>query len=262
MSTGWLASLASPLFWLGVAVLMAHELDAVRAQEWRLLYVLRRMPEKRARDAFIVIHVPVVAGLLWLFGHSMSQIGAPSQIAFDAFLVVHAGLHWRLQNHPLNDFQGWISRGLIYGAAVVGALHMLIVSISVCGLRPGRVVPCRDGDRSNSGYRPPLGVVSIPQIRIAVWPPPGVEAPPPSPWAAGCLGAGSRRRVDKAPWKPAGVLTGAPADLPAPVAVTRRLLLHEVRRAARQRPAHRGAPALTSTIRDFATQERSELADR
>lgn len=45
--------------------LLAHELDAVACSEWRLLYVLRGRPEATARTAFIALHVPSIAGLIW-----------------------------------------------------------------------------------------------------------------------------------------------------------------------------------------------------
>ncbi|MEO1019618.1 MAG: DUF6713 family protein, partial [Pseudomonadota bacterium] len=54
------------LFFLGFSILLAHELDAVRGSEWRLLPLLKRLPETQARDLFIVLHVPLVALLIWL----------------------------------------------------------------------------------------------------------------------------------------------------------------------------------------------------
>lgn len=132
LSAARTAPWTDPLLWLGVSLLLAHELDAVRAREWRLLFVLRRMPEERAREAFVLIHVPIVAALIWLLANPAPGLRLPSQIAFDLFLVVHAVLHRRLERHPLYDFHGRVSKGLIFGAAAVGALHLLLL---VAGLR-------------------------------------------------------------------------------------------------------------------------------
>lgn len=57
------------LFSLGLSLLLAHELDAMRAAEWRLLSVLRSLPDARGRDAFILAHVPLMAVLIWLAAH-------------------------------------------------------------------------------------------------------------------------------------------------------------------------------------------------
>jgi hypothetical protein len=122
-------SVTQALFWLGVAVLMAHELDAVRAREWRLLYVLRRLPEESARAAFIVLHVPLLMAMIWLGGFPDPAVRTPFQAALDLFLIVHAGLHKRLEHHPFYDFDGALSRALIIGAALAGALHLVLLGL-------------------------------------------------------------------------------------------------------------------------------------
>lgn len=120
---------ANAVFWLGVAVMLAHELDTVSAREWRLLYVLRHMPEARARDTFVLAHIPLVASLLWLCTHPMLDVRIGSQIAFDLFLIVHAGLHRRLAGHALYAFHSRLSRALITSAAVVGAVHLVMLAV-------------------------------------------------------------------------------------------------------------------------------------
>ncbi len=120
---------ADGLFWLGLSILLAHELDAVRAREWRLLFVLRRMPEEIAREAFVLVHVPLVAVLLWLFAHAAPAVRLTSQAALDAFMIAHAAIHYRLAGHVLYDFASRASRSLIFGGALVGALHLLMLAV-------------------------------------------------------------------------------------------------------------------------------------
>lgn len=118
---------ADLLFYLGLAVLLAHEMDAVHKHEWRLMFILRAMPDERARDLFVLAHVPVVVILLWLIGHPAEPVRLGTMVAMDLFLVVHAGLHWRLSEHPKYEFNTPLSRLLIYGAAVVGAAHLALL---------------------------------------------------------------------------------------------------------------------------------------
>jgi hypothetical protein len=115
------------LFTLGLALLFSHELDAVRQHEWRLLFVLRHMPEDTAAQAFIAIHVPFFFLILLAVGAS-GEVGFWSRAVISAFLVVHAGLHWSLRDRPKCNFNSGLSRGLIYGAAFVGVLHILVSS--------------------------------------------------------------------------------------------------------------------------------------
>lgn len=57
-----------------VALLLAHELDAVYRKEWRLLPVLRGMRDEVAVFAFILIHVPLIVALIGS-GRSRSSFG-------------------------------------------------------------------------------------------------------------------------------------------------------------------------------------------
>lgn len=119
--------LAEAVFYLGFGLLTAHELDAVHKREWRLLFVLRRMREPLARDVFVLAHVPLVAGLVWLLASPDAAVRLATALALDGLLVIHAGLHWRLSDHPLYEFRSLSSRLLIYGAAVCGLLHPVLL---------------------------------------------------------------------------------------------------------------------------------------
>jgi hypothetical protein len=115
------------LFYLGLALLLGHEMDAVHKHEWRLLFFLRTMPDERARDLFVLAHVPAVVILLWLLAHPAEATRLWTMVAMDAFLVIHAGLHWRLSDHPKYEFNTPVSRLLIYAAAAVGAAHLFLL---------------------------------------------------------------------------------------------------------------------------------------
>jgi hypothetical protein len=48
-------------------------------------------------------------------------------VGLDLFAIVHAGLHWRLSGHPKYEFHSAHSRLLIYGAAFLAAVHLLLL---------------------------------------------------------------------------------------------------------------------------------------
>ncbi|WP_425461079.1 DUF6713 family protein [Gracilimonas mengyeensis] len=91
-------------FYIALSGFIAHELDAVHKKEWRLLFVLRNMEEYKARSLFIILHVPLFSVLFWLVTHPDASIKFWSVIGLDVFLIIHAGLHWRLSSHPDYDF--------------------------------------------------------------------------------------------------------------------------------------------------------------
>jgi hypothetical protein len=112
------------LFLLGFALLASHEIDAALAAEWRLLYVLRGLPEPLAATAFTLVHVPLFAVLLWLLFHPQPRMQVWARRGFMAFLLVHAALHARLASHPDYGFAGWESNVLIFGAGLAGLLYL------------------------------------------------------------------------------------------------------------------------------------------
>ena len=117
------------LFYLGFATLITHELDAMTQSEWKLLFILRSLPEQIASSAFVVIHIPLIAALLWLTNKESQSIKTFSRIALAAFLIIHSGLHKLLENHPDYTFNSWLSLWLIYGGGLLGFLYLIQVFI-------------------------------------------------------------------------------------------------------------------------------------
>jgi hypothetical protein len=114
------------LFTLMLATLFTHELDAMTQSEWRLLYVLRGLPDDTARFWFVAIHVPLFWALMALSGHRSMVVRQRVRSGIAAFCVVHAGLHIYLRNDPLNTFNSTLSWSLILVAAFLGALHLMM----------------------------------------------------------------------------------------------------------------------------------------
>jgi hypothetical protein len=118
------------LFYLGVGLLFSHELDAVVQAEWRLLYVLRNLPEADAMQMFIWLHVPLFGIIAWLTHHRAQGTRFWSRVVFSAFLVVHSGLHFRLSTNPLYTFDSTLSIVLIYGGALSGLAYLVSINWS------------------------------------------------------------------------------------------------------------------------------------
>lgn len=119
-------AMKNALFLLGFGFLASHELDAVTQSEWRLLYVLRGLPEELAETAFVALHVPLFALIVGLCHHPQQSLREYSRLALAAFLVIHVGLHLRLSGHPLYSFHDGLSQTLIFGGGVCGLLYLLL----------------------------------------------------------------------------------------------------------------------------------------
>lgn len=119
------------LFFVGFAFLACHELDAVAQSEWRMLPLFDLLEQQTAFRVFVIGHVPLFAVLMWWTGSTRAPTRRRSQLAVDAFLVVHAVLHFVLRNHESNTFDSWVSHVCIHGAGVVGLAHGTLTWCSV-----------------------------------------------------------------------------------------------------------------------------------
>ena len=118
-------SFSSIVFWLGLAFIITHEIDAVTHAEWRLLPLLNTLADDTARDVYILAHVPLFTIIFCLVNHTSPSIRKNSRIGVDLFLVVHVGLHWLLPGHTSHEFAGTLSSILIYGGALMGMMHLI-----------------------------------------------------------------------------------------------------------------------------------------
>ena len=114
------------IFPLGLAILLTHEMDAMTHTEWRVLPLTSWLPEGVAQVVFVVMHVPLYALLLWFCFHSRPSVRKAWRFGVGAFLIVHLGLHLLFSGHPHYTFSGPLSLSLIWGAAICGALYLLL----------------------------------------------------------------------------------------------------------------------------------------
>lgn len=105
---------------------MAHEMDAVRAKEWKIFPILNGLGDEAGYRVFTALHVPIYALLLWgLFADGGVNRGLI--VVLDVFFIVHVFLHLIFYNHPENRFRSVFSYVLIFGAGIFGVLDLLLM---------------------------------------------------------------------------------------------------------------------------------------
>ncbi len=113
------------MFYLGLALLLTHELDAMRNNEWQVLPVTAHFPSPLGEDVFVWLHVPLFAISIGCIASLRPRLRSVSRIWVAAFLVIHGGLHWFFSGQPEYEFASLQSSFLIYGASVCGTLYLL-----------------------------------------------------------------------------------------------------------------------------------------
>ncbi len=82
------------------------------------------MPDDTAYVVFVALHVPLIAGLMWLTTHVSPRIRQRSQLGVDAFLIIHAALHGSVERSAVHvPFEP--HNALIFGGGLVGLVHLL-----------------------------------------------------------------------------------------------------------------------------------------
>lgn len=112
-------TLLNIVFFLGLAFLFTHELDAIDQHEWRFFFPW--LDDLIGYRLFTAAHIPLFILIVLNLSARNFQIG------LDLFLIVHVGLHWWLRNHPRIEFKSAFSWVLIIGAGVSGAVHLALL---------------------------------------------------------------------------------------------------------------------------------------
>jgi len=86
---------------------------------------LNNRPEQIAANTFVVLHVPLFTIIFGLGFNENLKVRKWTRIIFSLFLVIHAGLHKALENHPLYTFNSLISKCLIFGAGLIGLMYLI-----------------------------------------------------------------------------------------------------------------------------------------
>lgn len=114
------------LYYLGVAALFTHELDAVLNFEWRLLFHLRSLPDDAAGSWFVALHLPMFFAFFYFGHHKHTKVQNLFRGAVAIFLVIHSGLHVALSHHEHYQFDGFLSNLYIYSAAGFGIAFLML----------------------------------------------------------------------------------------------------------------------------------------
>ncbi len=118
---------ADLLFYVGIALLFTHELDATYRHEWRIFPLVSRLRDDMGYLVFVVLHIPLFVLILWLLCHPSENVRFGFQVTMDIFFMVHLGLHLLLKNHAHHEFTSTLSKSIIFLNALVGLVHLVLI---------------------------------------------------------------------------------------------------------------------------------------
>jgi hypothetical protein len=121
-------SMKSAAFYLAMAFLFTHEIDAVPNHEWRDLPLLAALPDATAMAVFITAHVPLFAVLVALVASTSPRTRSLSRLGIAVFLIVHGLLHLLSMGRATYEFGSALSNLLIFGGSTFGVLYLILAA--------------------------------------------------------------------------------------------------------------------------------------
>jgi hypothetical protein len=113
------------VFYLGLALLFTHELDAMPNHEWQVMPLLSDLTDTAGRNMFVIAHIPMFAVVIAYIASLKLKTRSRARDIASSFLIAHALLHFAFSGHPAYEFSSSLSSLLIYGAALCGVLFFV-----------------------------------------------------------------------------------------------------------------------------------------
>lgn len=111
-------------FFVGLALISMHEMDAIRCREWRIFPGLSLLDDRTGFLVFMIAHVPLFSAVFWFTVHGTAQ--RSFSVGFDIFLLVHLVAHLLFLKHKRNEFRDWLSWSIIIGAGICGFVDLFV----------------------------------------------------------------------------------------------------------------------------------------
>jgi len=110
------------LLWINISLLYAHELDAVRKREWKMMAFANMVSDETAYRIFTALHVPLFASVFWLAESRFNM----TYWAFSCFGVFHFILHSAFRKHIENRMRNVFSRSIIVMIFLVSLMSIIL----------------------------------------------------------------------------------------------------------------------------------------
>lgn len=113
-----------PFFFIGLSLVLIHEMDAITCSEWRILPGLSMLGEKAGYLVFVALHAPLYFFILANL-HTANALNVGLIRGLSIFFIAHFFAHLLLLRHPKNQFKSTLSWTIIFGCGMAGFLDLI-----------------------------------------------------------------------------------------------------------------------------------------
>jgi len=112
--------LADYFLYTGLSLLIVHEMDAIRRNEWRMFIYLSKLKPETGYAVFSLLHIPLFMLIFWGLFSAAPEIKKALILFLNGFFVAHFFLHLMFIRHRNNEFRSVFSWGIIGGLFLIG----------------------------------------------------------------------------------------------------------------------------------------------
>ena len=109
-------------FYIGLTLILTHELDAIRLKEWTVFPILSSLNVNLGFKIFTILHIPLF--LVIFYGLKTNQEQTIKWL--DIFFIIHIGLHLLLLKNKNNPFKSIFSWIIILLTGLFGILDLVL----------------------------------------------------------------------------------------------------------------------------------------
>jgi hypothetical protein len=114
-------------FCIAISFLFIHELDAIKAKEWRLFIILKDLKEEHAYSIWLALHLPLfLFPLLIISDFFQTENGNFMKNGINIFLILHLFIHFSFRKHKEYQFKTLQSNIYIVLTSVFAILDLTI----------------------------------------------------------------------------------------------------------------------------------------
>lgn len=117
------------LFCVNIALIILHEMDAIKCKEWNMFIILKDIKENMAYLIFSIVHLPLYIGLIYLISYGNANTKNIFSIYIDIFLIFHWTIHYAFRNKQQNHFKNLYSSMIINSMGIISLLHIIFLFV-------------------------------------------------------------------------------------------------------------------------------------
>ena len=118
------------LFVFMLSLLFIHEMDAVRAKEWKMFVGLKNLKDDTAYKIFTIAHLPLYFIVMYILAQAGILANAIFYFIIDGFLLCHTIIHFCFRKHPDNGFSSVFSLIILYVLGALAIVHIRLLLFS------------------------------------------------------------------------------------------------------------------------------------